>query len=132
MNIFARTAAAATAAIGIAAMATPASAQMASYCDGKLTANSFYANVLSNGRTATVEYHGQFQNRDGRPMTATMVQLQRVGNFTIIRQIQQFDLNGWEQKDVTIMSIHVPSPGGQGAPSALDVGRTLRFSCSYR
>ncbi len=131
---FARTAAAFVAAAAIGAFANPAAAQQARYCNGSLVANSFYSNVLSNGRTAEVEYHGQFQNLDAnrRAMTATMLTIARIGNFNVLRPIARFDLNAYEQKDITVLALQISNPGGTGAPTPAQVGSQIRFTCSYR
>lgn len=130
MTRFALPAIAAAAALAFAA---PASAQQARYCDGAVNANAFYANVLSNGRNATVEYHGQFQNVDPqrRRLTATLVQIQQLGQFRVVRMIASFGLNSFEQKDITLLSIQVPNAGGTGAPNALEVGHQIRMTCHF-
>lgn len=134
MSRFAQTAAAFVAVATIGAFANPAAAQQARYCNGNLVANSFYSNVVSNGRTADVEYHGQFQNVDPsrRAMTATMLTVQRIGNFTVLRPIARFDLNSFEQKDITLLSLHTNNPSGTGAPTPVQVGQQIRFTCSFR
>ncbi|TCH96847.1 hypothetical protein EJV46_19965 [Roseococcus sp. SYP-B2431] len=133
MTRFARTAAFA-AAVAASAFAYPAAAQQARYCNGSLVANAFYSNVISNGRTAEVEYHGQFQNMDPnrRAMTATMLTLARIGNFTVFRPIARFDLNAFQQKDITVLALRTSNPGGTGAPAPAQVGTQIRFTCSYR
>ncbi|WP_376090893.1 hypothetical protein ACE7GA_20715 [Roseomonas sp. CCTCC AB2023176] len=127
------TMAGAAAVIAAAFAAAPASAQSARYCDGNLVANSFYSNVLSNGSTATVQYHGQFQNTDPqrRRISATLLQMQRIGNFTILRPMGRLDLNAYEQKDVVIFSVQTNNPGGAGAPTPALVGQTIRFACHF-
>lgn len=131
---FTKTVAALAAAAGIAAFAQPAAAQQARYCNGNLVSNSFYSNVLSNGRTAEVEYHGQFQNVDPnrRPMTATMLAITRIGNFVVVRPIARFDLNAYEQKDITFLALQVHNPSGSGAPTPAQVGAQIRFTCAFR
>lgn len=134
MTRFAKTAAAFVAAATIGAFASPAFAQQARYCNGYLVSNSFYSNVISNGRTADVEYHGQFQNVDPnrRAMTATMLTITRIGNFNVLRPIARFDLNAYEQKDITFLALHTNNPGGTGAPTPAQVGAQIRFTCSFR
>ncbi|MBP0443918.1 hypothetical protein J8J14_03915 [Roseomonas sp. SSH11] len=134
MSRFTKPLAAFATAGAILALAAPASAQQSRYCDGNLTANSFYSNVLSDGTTARVEYHGQFQNvdRQRRVITATMIQLRQVGQFTVISQIQRFELKPFEQKDITLLSVRTNNPGGSGAPSPSQVGQQIRFTCAYR
>lgn len=134
MSRFTRTAAAFVAAATIGAFASPAFAQQARYCSGNLVANSFYSNVKSDGRTADVEYHGVFQNMDpnSRAMTATMLTITRIGNFTVLRPIARFDLNAYEQKDITFLALHTSNPSGAGAPTPAQVGAQIRFTCSFR
>ena len=123
----------AIAAAAALALAAPASAQQASYCNGALNANAFYANVQSNGRTTQVTYHGQIQNRDPqrRKVTATLVQVQRIGPFNVMRMIGSFELNAYEQKDIPLLTLGVNNPAGSGAPSALDVGRQIQVTCRF-
>ncbi|WP_424814609.1 hypothetical protein [Roseococcus sp. YIM B11640] len=122
------------AAVTVGCLAAPAMAQRPSFCNNTLVANSFYSNVLSNGRTAEVEYHGQFQNLDPnrRAMTATMLAISRIGNFTVVRPIGHFDLNPYEQKDIAFLSLQVHNPSGTGAPTPVQVGAQIRFACSFR
>ncbi len=134
MTRFTRTVAAFAAAATIGAFASPAFAQQARYCNGNLVSNSFYRNVQSNGRTSEVEYHGAFQNMDpnGRAMTATMLRITRIGNFVVIRPIARFDLNSYEQKDITFLALQVNNPSGTGAPEPNQVGAQIGFTCSFR
>ena len=122
----------AAAALALAAPA-PASAQLATYCGGVVHANAFYANVLSNGRTANVEYHGQMQNIDPqrRKVTANLVQVQQVGLFRVMRMISSFELNPFEQKSISLLTLYVNNPSGTGAPNALEVGRQIRMTCHF-
>ena len=103
-----------------------------SYCGGTVVANSFYSNVLSNGSTASVEYHGQFQNQDQgrRKMRVTVTRLDRIGNFRVLRIISSFDLNPYQQTDVNVLTLHVDNPGGSGAPTPASVGQQLRLFCN--
>lgn len=132
MTHFGRPLAILAATAGIA-FATPASAQMARYCDGNLVANSFYTNVLGSPGGADVEYHGLFQNQNaqGRVMTATMLAIQRIGNFTVLRPIARLTLQPFEQKDFKLLAVHTANQGGTGAPSPVTVGQSIRFSCSF-
>ncbi|WP_027285984.1 hypothetical protein [Rubritepida flocculans] len=133
-----RTIALAATAVMALAQPAPAAAQgLPSYCNNTLYTNSLYANVRSDGRTANVEYHGQFQNRDpqGRRITASMATVTHVTinniQFTVVRHIGTFTLDGWQQRDIQFLTLRVNNPSGQGAPSAVDVGRTVRFTCSF-
>ena len=124
----------ALAAVAAITAAGPAFAQRATYCNGNLVANSFYSNVLPASGGANVEYHGQFQNQDPqrRALTATMLTVGRIGNFTVLRPVARFDLNPYEQKDVTLLALHTSSQSGAGAPPPFTVGQTIRFSCTFR
>lgn len=136
MTRFAKPAAVIAAAVSIA-FAGPAAAQQASYCNGNLKANSFYSNVLSNGRTADVEYFGQFQNQDPnrRAMRATMSSITFItfGNirFPVLRPIASFDLGPYEQKTIKVLAVHTQNSGGTGAPTPQHVGNNIRFTCSF-
>lgn len=134
MSRFTKVAAALVTAATIGALGNPAAAQQASYCNGSLAGNSFYSNVRSNGRTADVEYHGQFQNRDPsrRALTATMLAITRIGNFDVLRPVARFDLNAFEQKDITVLTLRTTNPAGTGAPTPAQVGQQIRFTCSFR
>ncbi|MBS7792845.1 hypothetical protein KTR66_22845 [Roseococcus sp. SDR] len=137
MTRFAKTTALAAAAAAVMSFAQPAAAQgLPTYCNNTLYTNSLYANVLSDGRTAQVQYHGQFQNRSNRPMTANMLAVSEIvinnNRFPVVRHIATFDLNSYEQKDVQFLTIRVNNPAGTGAPSAVDVGRAIRFTCTAR
>ncbi|MFN3447141.1 MAG: hypothetical protein ACK44F_00460 [Roseococcus sp.] len=120
------------------AQPAPAGAQgLPAYCDNTLSTNALSANVRSDGRTANVAYHGQFQNRDprGRRMTASMATVTQVTintiPFAVVRDIGSFTLEGWQQHDIQFLTLRVNNPSGLGAPSAVDVGRTVRFTCSF-
>jgi hypothetical protein len=137
MTRFTKTTALAAAAAAVMAIAQPAPAAaqgLPSFCNNTLFLNSVYANIRSDGRTAEVDYHAQFQNRDpqGRVMTATMAALERIGQFQVLRPLGSFTLNAYEQRDHRFLTVHVNHPGGQGAPSAAEVARQLRFTCSFR
>jgi hypothetical protein len=128
--------AAAFAVATIAAFAQPASAQaLPKFCNGDvLVTNSFYANILSNGANAQVEYHGMFQNQDPnrRTITATMsVVVARFGNWEITRPLARFSLASYQQNNVVLMTLRRSSPSGAGAPSAMEVGSQIRFTCSF-
>jgi hypothetical protein len=118
---------------GLVVYAAPAAAQMAKFCTSSLVANSFYSTVLSASSGADVEYHGQFQNQDSRRRTlsATLVRLQKIGNFTVLKVIDRFDLQPYQQKDVDLLTVHTENRAGTGAPTPQQVGSTLRFVCTY-
>jgi hypothetical protein len=123
-----------TAATVLFASAATSHAQSAKYCNNALVANSFYSNVHSNGKTAEVEYHGQFQNQDTsrRAMIATMVSMTRIGAFNVLRPIARFDLNAYEQKDIKLLYVQTQGPAGQGAPTPAQVGGQIRFVCTFK
>ena len=136
MTFFAKTTALAAAAAAVVSLAQPAAAQgLPTYCDNVLTTNSLYANVLSDGRTAQVQYHGQFQNRGSRPMMANMLAVSELNiggiRFVVVRHVATINLTAWQQTDVQFLTLRVNNPAGSGAPSAVDVGRAIRFTCSY-
>jgi hypothetical protein len=128
---------AAIAAAMLAGLANPSAAQgLPRYCNGNvLAANSFYSNVLSNGSTAEVEYHGQFQNQDyqgGRSITATMsVVVARFGHWEITRPLSRFTLGVNNQNDVVLMVLRTQNAAGQGAPTPAEVGAQIRFTCAF-
>ncbi|WPB86102.1 hypothetical protein [Sediminicoccus rosea] len=138
MTFFARTTALAAAAAAVMSLAQPAPAAaqgLPTYCDNVLSTNSLYANVISDGSTAQVQYHGQFQNRGNRPMTARMLSVNEIVigsiRFVVVRHVATINLTAWQQADVQFLTLRVNNPAGSGAPSAVDVGRAIRFTCTY-
>ena len=138
MTFFSKTTALAAAAAAVVSFAQPgpAAAQgLPTYCENVLTTNSLYANVISDGRTAQVQYHGQFQNRGNRPMTARMLAVNEITiggtRFVVVRHVATINLTAWQQADVQFLPLRVNNPAGSGAPSAVDVGRAIRFICTY-
>ncbi|WP_421993657.1 hypothetical protein [Roseococcus sp.] len=134
---FKKVAAAVLTAATLGAFAGPASAQaLPKFCPGNvLVTNSFYANILSNGANAQVEYHGMFQNQDPnrRTITATMsIVVARFGNWEVTRPLARFDLAPYQQNNVVLMTLRRSNPGGAGAPSANEVGAQIRFTCAFR
>jgi hypothetical protein len=112
-----------------------ASAQQAKYCAGALVANSFYSNVLEAGDgKSTVEYHGLLQNQDTqrRTMTATMVQLLKVGNYAVSKVVDRFELVAYRQRDINLLSVTANNQSGTGAPIPAQVGSTIRFVCTFK
>ena len=118
----------------MAAAATPASAQQASYCGGALRANAFYSNVFPAAAGAQVEYHALLQNVDPsrRTLVATMLEVQRVGNLAVIRPLRQLELGPYEQKDTVVLSVQTANRAGAGAPTPMQVGQSVRFTCVFR
>lgn len=117
-----------------AATAGPASAQQASYCNGALQANSFYSNVLPvPGGGAEVEYHALIQNMDRqrRSVSAVMLRVASINSYAAINQLNRIDLRSYEQKDVVLLKVRTSHPGGSGAPSPMQVGRAIGFTCSF-
>lgn len=121
----------------LAGLANPAASQaLPRFCNGNvLTTNALYSNVLSNGRTSEVEYHGQFQNQDyqgRRSITATMsIVVARFGNWEITRPLARFTLTPNQQNDVVLMVLRTQNPAGGGAPAPAQVGAQIRFTCAF-
>lgn len=135
MRPFAKTLAlTALAAMALAPPAPAAAQGLPSFCENALVLNAVYTTIRSDGRTAEVDYHAQFQNRDPqrRVMTASMASIERVGAFPVQRPLGSFTLDPFQQRDHRVLSLRVTNPSGLGAPSALDVARQLRFTCSFR
>ncbi len=118
---------------GVVLAAGPAGAQQSRYCNNALVANSFYSNAVPTAGGADVEYHGQFQNQDPRrrAMVATMVRIQTIGRFSLLRVVAQFNLGSYEQKDVSLLAVHTANRTGAGAPTPAVVGNAIRFVCTY-
>jgi len=90
--------------------------------------------VTSNGTTAEVTYYGAFQNLDPqkRAITATMIKITKMGRFSLLRVIDHFEIAPYQQINVNLLSVKTENPGGIGAPSAAEVGSTIRFVCNFR
>ena len=125
------------AAATITAFANLATAQaLPKFCNANvLVTNALYSNVLSNGTTSEVEYHGQFQNQDfqnRRMITATMsVVVARFGRWEITRPLARFTLATNQQNDVVLMVLRTTNAGGQAAPTPAQVGAQIRFTCAF-
>jgi len=119
---------AAIAALPIAFASMSAQAQMASYCDGQIMANAFYANVQSNGSSSTVSYFVQLQNRSVQPMrytvrfTAPHIMNAQNGSVVAI-------LASYQQVTVTLGSQRFSNPAGTGQLSQADMIRYTQLAC---
>jgi hypothetical protein len=118
---------------GFVAYAAPARAQQAKFCNNALALNAVYSNLRSNGSTAEVEYHGQFQNMDTsrRTLNANSIRVDRIGSFVVLRQLGRFELASYQQKDITLLAVRVNNPGGNGAPTSAQVAAALKVVCTF-
>jgi hypothetical protein len=135
MRPFAKTLALAALALMAVAPPAPAAAQgLPSFCDNTLLMIVAYSNIRSDGRTAEVDYHAQFQNRDPRRrvMTAAMATIERVGAFQVQRPLGSFTLDPYKPEGHRLLTLRVSNPSGQGAPTAAEVVRQLGFTCGFR
>jgi hypothetical protein len=114
--------------------ASPAGARAVKFCGNALVANTVSSTAKSVAPGAEVEYHAEFQNMDthGRIMTATMVELQKVGTFTVLRPLHSVTLTSYQKKDVTLFSIKSPNQASIGVPAPALVMNTIRIDCTYR
>lgn len=131
MNAFSKTAAAFVAAATIGAFAQPAAAQSTgSYCNGAVQMRSLYRNIVPAGQTASeAVYLGQFQ-ANGRPVTATVARIERIGRFRVIRIIGQIEFTtAYDFKQIEVLSLAIDNPSGTGAPSTDDVKNQLVVAC---
>ena len=125
------------AAATITAFANLATAQgLPKFCNSNVLAtNALYSNVLSNGTTSEMEYHGQFQNQDfqsRRTITATMsLVVARFGRWEITRPLTRFTLAPSQQNDVVLMVLRTTNASGQSAPTSAQVGAQIRFTCAF-
>lgn len=121
----------------ITAFANLATAQgLPKFCNSNVLAtNALYSNVLSNGTTSEVAYHGQFQNQDfqsRRTITATMsLVVARFGRWEITRPLARFTLAPNQQNDVVLMVLRTTNASGQSAPTPAQVGAQIRFTCAF-
>ncbi|WP_431303927.1 hypothetical protein [Sediminicoccus sp. BL-A-41-H5] len=119
---------AALAALPIAFASMGAQAQMATYCDGRIVANSFYSNVISNNTRSTVPYFVQLQNRSGDPIrytvrfTAPNIQMPQTGSVVAT-------LASYQQVTVTLGQQSFNNPSGTGQLSQQDLIRYTQVTC---
>ena len=119
---------AALAALPIAFASMGAQAQMATYCDGRITANAFYSNVISNNTRSTVTYFVQLQNRSGDAIrytvrfTAPNVQMPQTGSVVAT-------LASYQQVTVTLGQQSFNNPSGTGQLSQQDMIRYTQVNC---
>jgi hypothetical protein len=118
----------ALAALPIAFAAPGAQAQQASYCDGRIVANSFYSNVQSNGSRASVRYFVQLQNRSGEAIRYTV-------RFTAPHTLEAQNgsivahLASYQQVTVQLGVQNLNNPSGTGQFSQADIMRYTQVTC---
>ena len=116
------------AALPIILASTGAQAQMARYCDGRITANSFYSNVQSNGPRSTVSYFVQLQNASPEAIRYTV-------RFTApnIRNAQNGSTvahqASYQQVTVSLGQQAMNNPSGTGQLSQADIMRYTQVAC---
>jgi hypothetical protein len=119
---------AALAALPIAFASMGAQAQMARYCDGRITANAFYSNVQSNGSRSTVPYFVQLQNQSGEPIRYTVrftaPHIMEAQNGSVIATLASY-----QQVTVTLGKQSFTNPSGSGQLSQADMMRYTQVTC---
>jgi hypothetical protein len=112
----------------------PGPVQTAKYCGNALVANTATSKAKSAAPGSEVEYQAELQNMDthGREMTATMVQLQKIGTLTVLHPLSSVTLTTYQKKQATLLSLKTPTAAGTGAPTPAVVMNTIRFDCTYR
>jgi hypothetical protein len=111
-----------------------ACAQAAKFCGNALVANTASSTAKSTAPGVGVEYHAEFQNMDthSRVMTATMVQLQKVGAFIVLNPMRSVTLVPYQKKDVTLLSVKSTNQTATSVPTTALVMNTIRIDCTYR
>lgn len=119
---------AALAALPLAFASVDAKAQMASYCEGRITANSFYSNVNSNGSRSTATYYVQLQNRSGDPIRYTVrftaPHIMNAQNGSVVATLASY-----QQVTVTLGQQSFTNPSGTGQLSQQDMVRYTQVTC---
>ncbi len=119
---------AALCALPISFMATPAQAQIASYCNGTLVANAFYHEVQSNGARSTVSYRLQLQNRTASAARYSVrfvaPNARDAQNGSVIAS-----LAGYQQVTILLGRQTFNNPSGAGLVGQADVVRYTQVLC---
>lgn len=130
------TALAAAAALPMALASGAAQAQIATYCNGSLVANSFYNNVQSNGRTSTVLYYVQLQNRTEVPLFRYTVRFTHAGSTNRQNGSVAATLPPYQQVTVLLGQQQFHNPSGTGALSptntASGVPHYTQVQCGFQ
>lgn len=123
---------AAALAIPMALTSAGAQAQVATYCGGTVAANAFYNTVQSNGRTSTVSYFVQLQNRTNQVIPLISVNF----NYTLATD----RINGsppgarglqpYQQVTVLLGKQALNNASGQGALNATDLNNGVPHATS--
>lgn len=114
---------AAAVAIPLALASGGAQAQIATYCNGSVSANAFYNNVQSNGRSSTVSYYVQLQNRTNQAIPLISVTFGYTAAYDRIAGSPPGTrgLQPYQQITVLLGKQNFNNPSGQGALSPYDV-----------
>ena len=133
MNRLALAAFAAVATIGGFAQSASAQAWNRN-CEGKVTINSVYRNIVNSPAPGEANYFGQFQNQDQgrRTVTVTIARITRVGHRNIIRFRETIVLTPYEQQTVELLSMPLTEPSGTAAPEPSVIKGQLVLSCAWR
>jgi hypothetical protein len=135
MSRFTQIASAAVAAATIGSFAQTASAQTFNRnCEGKVTINSVYRNIVNSPAPGEAVYFGQFQNQDQarRTATVTVARITRIGHRNVLRFRETIVLTPYEQQTVELLSLPLHEPSGSATPDASVIRGQLVLSCSWR
>lgn len=128
-----RYALAALAALPIAFASIGAQAQTASYCGGKIAANAFYSNVISNGSRSTVVYFAQLQNRTGQSVNYHVAfdGFRRLSPPATNTQsgTEMATLTSYQQVTVNLGQQSFNNPTGTGGLNQGDIARYVTVAC---
>ncbi|WP_424810580.1 hypothetical protein [Roseococcus sp. YIM B11640] len=125
---------AAALAVPMALAAGGAQAQIATYCNGSVSANAFYNNVQSNGRNSTVLYYAQFQNRTNRVIPLYSVTFSYTPAHDRISGSPPPpagpSLQPYQQVTVLLGKQNFTNPSGHGALSPYDLNNGVPHAVS--
>jgi hypothetical protein len=133
MNRLALAAVATAATIG--GFAPSASAQTFNgNCEGKVTINSVYRNIVSSPAPGEAVYIGQIQNQDQarRTATVTVARITRIGHRNVIRFRETIVLAPYQPQTVELLSLPLHEPSGSATPDPSVIRGQLVLSCSWR
>lgn len=119
---------AALATLPIAFASFGAQAQMARYCDGRIAANSFYTNILSNGSRSTAVYFVQLQNLSNTAISYT-VRFTAPGIMEAQNGSVLAHLANYQQVTVTLGKQNFNNPSANGQLTQADMIRYTQVTC---
>lgn len=87
-----------------------------SVCTGKARINTIYSNIVSNGRTATVEYHMQIMNASNASISPQLMLRNFDPKVQLTPLIQVGALRAYETRNLVLGRFNANNASGSGAP----------------